>query len=223
MRRRSSLACLFSTSTTPTRCACSRTGGSAIGAPVPMHPSFEDREGAPDVLLAAVPAELVEHLSSVWEGPFRCRWSKPCRCLSSSSLDAAARRGAAVLARGAVVAHLHGTELKFLEAVERTRRSGQVGGDDAGRHARVGTDQPGRDPPARRSRSESCCGPRVGSNGCTARPGAIGCAARLTPPTIWSSCRPLTGHGRRAAASRCRAGLGRSQRRGRAPRSVHDR
>src|SRR5687767_15460670 len=29
-------------------------GGSAVAAPVPMHPSFEDREGAPDVLLSAV-------------------------------------------------------------------------------------------------------------------------------------------------------------------------
>ena len=35
------------------------TGASAISAPVPMHPSFEDRVDAPDVLLAAVPPALV--------------------------------------------------------------------------------------------------------------------------------------------------------------------
>src|SRR5829696_42320 len=29
-------------------------GGSAVAAPVPMHPSFEDRPGAPDVVLSAV-------------------------------------------------------------------------------------------------------------------------------------------------------------------------
>ena len=35
-----------------------------------MHPWFEDREGAPDVLLAAVDPSLAEHLAAVWEGPF---------------------------------------------------------------------------------------------------------------------------------------------------------
>jgi hypothetical protein len=46
-------------------------GGSAIGAPVPMHPSYEHREDAPDVVFSAVPADLADHLSSVWETPFR--------------------------------------------------------------------------------------------------------------------------------------------------------
>jgi D-inositol-3-phosphate glycosyltransferase len=41
------------------------TGGSAVSAVVPMHPSYEDREDAPDVLLSAVRADLVGHLSSV--------------------------------------------------------------------------------------------------------------------------------------------------------------
>src|SRR3954471_20648317 len=30
-------------------------GGSAISAPVPLHPSYEDREDAPDVVFSAVP------------------------------------------------------------------------------------------------------------------------------------------------------------------------
>src|SRR4051794_18981045 len=45
-------------------------GGDAIAAPVPMHPSLEDREGAPDVLLAAVDPSLAEHLAAVWALPF---------------------------------------------------------------------------------------------------------------------------------------------------------
>ena len=54
MRRRSSLAVVSSISTTPTGGAgCSRWAVSAIVAPVPMHPSFEAREGAPDEVLAA--------------------------------------------------------------------------------------------------------------------------------------------------------------------------
>ena len=46
------------------------TGASAVAAPVPMHPSYEDREGAPDPVLAAVDPALADHLSSVWEAPF---------------------------------------------------------------------------------------------------------------------------------------------------------
>src|SRR4051794_41000283 len=45
-------------------------GGSAVSAPVPMHPSFEDRDGAPDVVLAAVHPSLLDHLSTAWDGAF---------------------------------------------------------------------------------------------------------------------------------------------------------
>src|SRR5215217_9194700 len=45
-------------------------GASAVAAPVPMHPSYEDREGAPDPLFAAVDPALADHLSSVWVAPF---------------------------------------------------------------------------------------------------------------------------------------------------------
>ncbi|CAN5761269.1 hypothetical protein BH18ACT2_BH18ACT2_08760 [soil metagenome] len=93
-------------------------GGSAIGAEVPMHPSFEDREGAPDVLLAAVPPDLAGHLSSVWEAPFRAAGADRADVFHLHHLtpqhDVVQRCWPAT----AVVAHLHGTELKFLEAVE---------------------------------------------------------------------------------------------------------
>jgi hypothetical protein len=46
-------------------------GGSAIAATVPMHPTYEDRDDAPDVLLAAGPPALVEHLASVWKPTLR--------------------------------------------------------------------------------------------------------------------------------------------------------
>ena len=75
-------------------------GGSAIGAAVPMHPSFEDREGAPDVVLAAVPVELAAASVHSVGGAVPCRWGGPGRCLSSTPLDAPARGGAPLLARG---------------------------------------------------------------------------------------------------------------------------
>ena len=94
-------------------------GGSAISASVPMHPSYEDREDAPDVVFAAVPADLAEHLSSVWETPFRSAGADRAHVFHLHHLtpqhDAVRRRWP----RGAVVAHLHGTEIKFLVAVNK--------------------------------------------------------------------------------------------------------
>jgi glycosyltransferase involved in cell wall biosynthesis len=92
-------------------------GGSAISARVPMHPSYEDREDAPDVVFAAVPDDLAEHLSSVWESPFRAAGADRAHVFHLHHLtpqhDAVRRHWP----QGAVVAHLHGTEIKFLEAV----------------------------------------------------------------------------------------------------------
>ena len=110
-----------------------RAGGSAIGAPVPMHPSFEDREGAPDVLLAAVPAELVEHLSSVWEGPLRSAGADRADVFHLHHLTPQHDAVRRYWPESAVVAHLHGTELKFLEALsERVALARSVGTTLAG-------------------------------------------------------------------------------------------
>src|SRR5436853_3331176 len=95
-----------------------RRGGSAIAAPVPMHPSYEDRADAPDVVLASVDPGLVSHLSSVWDAPFGAADAGRATVLHlhhlTPQLDAVARHWPRV----PVLAHLHGTELKFVEAVE---------------------------------------------------------------------------------------------------------
>src|SRR5215217_3546407 len=92
-------------------------GGSAIEAPVPMHPSFEDREGVPDVLLSAVDPAWAGHLAAVWEAPFRAAGADRATVLHLHHLtpqhDAVRRTWPSV----PVMAHLHGTEIKFLEAV----------------------------------------------------------------------------------------------------------
>ncbi len=102
-------------------------GGSAIAAPVPMHPSYEDRGDAPDVVFAAVPDDLVHHLSSVWEEPLREAGADRADVFHLHHLtpqhDAVARHWP----DGAVVAHLHGTEIKFLESVaERAALAGAI-------------------------------------------------------------------------------------------------
>jgi D-inositol-3-phosphate glycosyltransferase len=94
------------------------TGGSALEAPVPMHPSYEDREDAPDVVLAAVDPALAGHLASAWEAPLAAAGADRADVLHLHHLtpqhDAAARRWPHV----PVVAHLHGTEIKLMEAIE---------------------------------------------------------------------------------------------------------
>jgi len=95
-----------------------RAGGSAIAAPVPMQPSFEDRVDAPDAVLSSVDPALADHLSSVWETPFDAAGAATADVLHLHHLtpqhDAVGRRWPNV----PVVAHLHGTEIQFVEAVE---------------------------------------------------------------------------------------------------------
>lgn len=93
-------------------------GASAVGAPVPMHPSYEDRADAPDLVLAAVDPSLAEHLASVWVAPFDAAGAARADLFHLHHLtpqhDAVARRWPHV----PVVAHLHGTEIKLIEAIE---------------------------------------------------------------------------------------------------------
>ena len=113
-------------------------GGSALSAPVPMHPSYEDREDAPDVVFSAVPAELAGHLSSVWETPFRSAGGDRAHVFHLHHLTPQHDAVARCWPLGAVVAHLHGTEIKFLQAVnERAELARSVGTTLAGMPAWV--------------------------------------------------------------------------------------
>ncbi|CAN5571621.1 hypothetical protein BH20ACT2_BH20ACT2_03490 [soil metagenome] len=98
--------------------AAFEAGGSAVTAAVPMHPSYEDRAGAPDVLLASVDPGLSAHLAGVWEEPFTAAGIADATLVHLHHLtpqhDAVQQRWPGV----AVLAHLHGTDLKFIETVE---------------------------------------------------------------------------------------------------------
>jgi len=89
-------------------------GGDAIAAAQPMHPSYEDRAVAPDVVFASVPPELAEHLSAAWEGPLRAAGADRADVLHlhhlTPQLDAAHQHWPHV----PLVVHLHGTELAAL-------------------------------------------------------------------------------------------------------------
>jgi len=103
-------------------------GGDAIAAPRPMHPSYEDRPGVADVVLASVPPELAEHLSAAWGAPLRAAIADHADVVHlhhlTPQLDTVHRGWPNV----PVVVHLHGTELKLIEAIgERVALAATLG------------------------------------------------------------------------------------------------
>lgn len=103
-------------------------GGDAVAAPSPMHPSYEDRVDVPDRVLASVSPELAGHLSAAWEAPLRAAGADQADVFHLHHLtpqfDAARRRWPNV----ALVAHLHGTEMKLIEAIrERAALAAKLG------------------------------------------------------------------------------------------------
>ena len=92
----------------------------ASGGPVTARSpiSYEDRAGAPDVVLASVDPGLADAVATVWEPPFAAAGTTGADVVHLHHLtpqhDAVARGWPNV----PVLAHLHGTELKFIEAIE---------------------------------------------------------------------------------------------------------
>ncbi len=87
-------------------------------APVPMHPSFEDRPGAPDRVMASLDEDAFERQVAAWSDALERAGAAGADVLHLHHLtpiNEAARRVAPAVP---VVGHLHGTELLMLEAIE---------------------------------------------------------------------------------------------------------
>ena len=93
-------------------------GGDAIAAAIPMHPSYEDRAGVADVVFAAVPPELVEHLARVWIAPFDAAGADDAEVFHLHHLTGQLDAVHAGWPGTPMVVHLHGTEMKMLEAID---------------------------------------------------------------------------------------------------------
>ena len=90
-----------------------------LRADPPMHPSFEDREGAPDRVFARVDDETYEHLVDAWGEHLERAGAADADVLHLHHLtpinEAAARR----FPDKPVIGHLHGTELLMLREIDK--------------------------------------------------------------------------------------------------------
>jgi len=85
-----------------------------VAAPVPMHPSFEDRPGASDRVLARVEPQVGEHLAGFWEEMARRAFEAAPDVLHLHHLTPLHEGCARALPDTPLVTHLHGTELKMI-------------------------------------------------------------------------------------------------------------
>lgn len=117
--------------------AASRHGEDAMAAPMPLHPSYEERPEAPDRLFAALSPELAEHQAHAWEEVLVSAGFDSANLIHLHHLtplhDAVARRWP----DRPLVTHLHGTELKMLDGIaRRSALAATLGSDLAGMAAR---------------------------------------------------------------------------------------
>jgi glycosyltransferase involved in cell wall biosynthesis len=96
----------------------------ALGSPDPMraerplHPSYEDRPGAPDRVFAALDDETFEDHARAWARALDAAGAAEMDVLHLNHLTPLNAAAARVAPDVPVVGHLHGTELLMLEAIE---------------------------------------------------------------------------------------------------------
>jgi glycosyltransferase involved in cell wall biosynthesis len=91
----------------------------AMRADPPMHPSYEDRPGAPDRVFAALDDELFELQVAAWARALSDAGASGADALYLHHLTPLHEAAARIAPDVPVVGHLHGTELLMLEAIDR--------------------------------------------------------------------------------------------------------
>ena len=84
----------------------------------PLHPSYEDRPGAPDRVMHAVDEAAYEHHVDVWARELAAAGAADADVLHLHHLTPLNEAAARVAPHVPVVGHLHGTELLMLEAID---------------------------------------------------------------------------------------------------------
>ena len=94
-------------------------GEDQLAGPVPFHGSFEDREGAPDPVFAALGPEQAESQVSAWEGVLERAGFGDSDLIQLHHLTPMHEAAARLWPQRRLVTHLHGTELRMLDRIER--------------------------------------------------------------------------------------------------------
>jgi glycosyltransferase involved in cell wall biosynthesis len=100
-------------------------GGDPLAAPVPLHPSFEDRAGAPDRIFASLSDDEFEHQVTAWSAALLAAGidtAAVAHLHHLTPINEAVRRLRPELPQ---VVSLHGTEMLMLEAIERGELAGE--------------------------------------------------------------------------------------------------
>jgi glycosyltransferase involved in cell wall biosynthesis len=100
-------------------CTAALQADDPLCADPPMHPSYEDRPGAPDRVFAMVDDATYEHLVASWERVLRDACAAQADILHLHHLTPLNAAAARVAPEVPVVGHLHGTELLMLERIDQ--------------------------------------------------------------------------------------------------------
>ena len=93
-----------------------------LRADPPMHPSFEDRPGAPDRVFASVDDETYEHIVEAWIGHLQRAGAADADILHLHHLTPIHEAAARAFPDKPVIGHLHGTELLMLREIDKGLR-----------------------------------------------------------------------------------------------------
>ncbi len=124
-------------------------GEDQLAGPIPFHGSFEDRGEAPDPVFAALSPEQAEVQVSAWEGVLERAGFGDVDVVYLHHLTPMHEAAFRLCPKRSLVTHLHGTELRMLDRIERldavavaldTSLEGlaaAVGSGEAARHGRL--------------------------------------------------------------------------------------
>ena len=98
-----------------------RRGEDPMDAAMPMHPSYEEREGVPDRSFPRVTPRQGERMVAAWARLFAgSAGLREARVLHLHHLTPMHEAATVALGSVPIVTHLHGTELKMLDKIERS-------------------------------------------------------------------------------------------------------
>ena len=94
-------------------------GEDPIAHDPPMHPSYEDRADVPDRVFAAVAPGLGDHLTDAWERFLRGALHGTPGVLHIHHLSPLQEAFARIAPGAPLVTHLHGTDMKMIDRIDR--------------------------------------------------------------------------------------------------------